>query len=176
MKEFIVGIYKSLSAFFMWLPFIYIRKLFLKICGMKFGKHTYFSRNLDIRVPYNIRIGNNVIINKRVLLDGRCEKITIGNNVDIAQDVKIWTLEHNTEDNTHGLKYGEVTIGDNVWIASNVTILPGVNIGKGAVIATGAVVTKDVPEKEIWGGCPAKFIKRRDNDCTYILKYRTWFE
>ena len=35
-----------------------------------------------------------------------------------------------------------------------------VTIGDNSAIAAGAVVTKDIPPGEIWGGVPAKFIKK----------------
>ena len=37
----------------------------------------------------------------------------------------------------------------------------GETINKGAVIGANALVNKDIPEYEIWGGVPAKFIKKR---------------
>ena len=40
-------------------------------------------------------------------------------------------------------------------------MLQGVTIGDGAVVAAGAVVTKDIPAGEVWGGVPAKFIRKR---------------
>lgn len=52
-----------------------------------------------------------------------------------------------------------VVISDHVWIGTGVTILPGVHIGKGAVVAAGAVVTKDVPEKCLVAGVPAKIVR-----------------
>jgi acetyltransferase-like isoleucine patch superfamily enzyme len=52
-------------------------------------------------------------------------------------------------------------IGDRVWVGANVTILKGVNIGNDAVIGAGSVVTKDIPEKAIAVGNPAKVIKYR---------------
>ena len=51
-------------------------------------------------------------------------------------------------------------IGDKVWIAANSVITKGINIGNGAVVAAGSVVTKDIPEHELWGGTPARFIKK----------------
>lgn len=58
-----------------------------------------------------------------------------------------------------------ISIGSDVWIGDNVTVLPScASIGNGAVIAAGAVVTKDVPPYEIWGGVPAKLIKKRFSD------------
>jgi acetyltransferase-like isoleucine patch superfamily enzyme len=47
-----------------------------------------------------------------------------------------------------------------VWIGANATICPGVSIGDGAVIAAGAVVTENVPDNTVYGGVPAKFIKK----------------
>ena len=175
-KEFIFGIYKLISSIIMWMPFRPVRQLFLLCCGMKMGKENYISRNVEIRVPYNIKTGNNVIINKKVLLDGRCANIRIGNNVDIAQNVQIWTMEHDVESPTHEGICGDVCIDDYAWIASRAIILPGVRIGKGAVVASGAVVTKSIPEYEIWGGVPAKCIKKRNRNLSYTLKNNTWFD
>jgi maltose O-acetyltransferase len=42
-------------------------------------------------------------------------------------------------------------------------------IGKGAVVAAGAVVTKDVGEREIVGGVPAKKIGERTTELNYKL-------
>lgn len=33
-------------------------------------------------------------------------------------------------------------------------------IGERSIIAAGSVVVKDVPPDEVWGGNPAKFIKK----------------
>ena len=52
-------------------------------------------------------------------------------------------------------------IGSDCWIGVGSTILKGVNIGDGSVIAAGSIVTKSIPSFEIWGGNPAKFIKKR---------------
>jgi acetyltransferase-like isoleucine patch superfamily enzyme len=41
-------------------------------------------------------------------------------------------------------------------------ILPGVTINDGAVIAAGAVVAGDVPPDCVFGGVPAKLIKKLD--------------
>ena len=54
-----------------------------------------------------------------------------------------------------------VDIGHDVWIGHGAIVLPGRSVGTGAVIAAGAVVTKDVPAYTIFGGNPARPIKRR---------------
>jgi maltose O-acetyltransferase len=109
-------------------------------------------------------------------LDGRGGSIRIGNNVDIAQETNIWSLEHNPNNDMHMTKSGDVVIDDYVWIASRVTILPGVHVGRGAVIASCAVVTKDVPPMSIIAGVPAKVIGYRDNKFKYTLNYRPLFQ
>ena len=68
---------------------------------------------------------------------------------------------------------GNVTIGNDVWIADNVTILSGVYIGDGAVIANGAVVVKDVRPYDIVGGVPAKHLKWRMTG-DYVRKLAWW--
>lgn len=141
----------------------------------KVGKNVSVLRNVEVLHPKNIEIGNNTVINNRVLLDGRGGILSIGSNVDIAREVNIWTLEHDVNNDNHDTKGGDVIIEDYVWLASRVTILPGVRIGKGAVVACGAVVTKDVPELAIVGGVPAKIIGKRKNSLKYKLDFNPIF-
>lgn len=143
------------------------------------GKKTNVMNNVII---YNknlsksqIQIGNNCVINRDCLLDGRVGKIIMGNNVDIARGVWIFTLEHDPHDDYHGQSSGDVILEDYVWIASRATILPGVKIGRGALVAAGAVVTKDVPEMAIVGGVPAKIIGMRRSALKYKLEHIPFF-
>lgn len=36
--------------------------------------------------------------------------------------------------------------------------MPNCSVGKNSIIAAGSIVTKHVPDNEVWGGIPAKFI------------------
>lgn len=152
-----------------------IRLFLVKKTLKSVGHNTHFLLGLDIRSGRNITIGNNCAINSSVLLDGRGGALTIGNNVDIAQETNIWTLEHDVHSDFHKSKGSNVIIEDYVWIASRVTILPGVKIGRGAVIASGSVVTKDVPSMSIVGGVPAKRIGTRQSALKYSLFYKPPF-
>lgn len=71
---------------------------------------------------------------------------------------------------------GDTVIGNDVWLGAESLIMPGVKIGDGAVIAARAVVTKDVAPFEIWGGNPAKFIKKRfsDSNIQKLLQIQWW--
>jgi len=175
-KIFLVAfIYYLLNSWLLFFPSHTLRKLALHFFLKDIGANTNFLHGIEIRSGNNISIGSNCVINARVLLDGRGGKLTIGNNVDIAQETNIWTLEHDVHSDTHQDNGADVVIEDYVWIASRVTILPGVRIGRGAVVATGAVVTKDVPSMAIVGGVPAKVIGQRKSNLSYTLNYRPLF-
>ena len=71
---------------------------------------------------------------------------------------------------------GNTIIGNDVWIGAEALIMPGVQIADGAVIASRAVVTKNVGAYEIWGGNPARLIKKRfeNEDITKLLQIKWW--
>ena len=104
-------------------------------------------------------IGKNITINKgaTILSPGR---VVIEDNVLIAPEVKIVTIDHDLYDRQNLYHFGKVTIKENAWICMGAIICPGVTIGKNAVVAAGAVVTKDVPDNVVVGGNPARFIKK----------------
>lgn len=57
-------------------------------------------------------------------------------------------------------KTAPIVIGDYVFIGARCMILKGVTIGDRSIVAAGSVVTKSIPADELWGGVPAKFIKK----------------
>ncbi len=184
MKPFLIQVYVCFLAFkdyifrqwIMYIPFYSFRKFFIKNTIHSLGENTSFLVGVEFRNGKNISIGNNSIINKKVLLDGRGGKLVIGNDVDIAQETNIWTLEHDVHDDHHKDIGADVIIEDYVWIASRVTILPGVRIGRGAVVASCALVNKDVPPMAIVGGVPAKVLGTRKSALKYKLHYKPWFK
>ena len=173
--EFKVALISFFTKLMMKIPFHFIRLLYLRLVLGEIGKNCTVCRNVEIRIPYNIYLGNNVVINKRVLLDGRGGKIKIGDNTDIAQDTFIWTLQHDYNDDYHKVCGGDVIIEDYVWIAARSNILPGVRIHKAAVIGTCSLVTKDVPANTIVGGVPARVIGKREVEPKYRLGSWGWW-
>ncbi len=152
-----------------YIPSHSIRNLFYKISGIKIGKKSYIHYGARFYLPKNIIIGRGTIIGDHAFIDGR-EKVLIGNNVDIASEVRIYNSEHDINSMNFTAINAPVEVGDYVFIGPRVTILPGVKIGQGAVIAAGSVVVKDVEPRTLVGGIPAKYIKDRElKEYTYRL-------
>lgn len=115
-----------------------------------------------------ITIGNNVGMSHVNIV--AMDSVTIGDNVMLGSCVKIWDTDFhsiNPEERLNGdinPKTAPVIIGDSAFIGATSIILKGVTIGKASVIGAGSVVTKNVPDGEVWGGNPAKFIKKLSLD------------
>ena len=114
-------------------------------------------------------IGDGCSISKSAYFGSEPFLVKIGDHVRITQNVKfithdegLWTLRHMGLIPSEAVKYGDIRIGDNCNISWNVIIMPNVHIGNNCVIAAGAVVTKNVPDGEVWGGVPARFIETID--------------
>lgn len=69
-----------------------------------------------------------------------------------------------------------ISIGNDVWIGANVAILDGVTIGDGAIVAANALVNKDIEPYTIYGGVPAKAIKKRfeQSEIEFLLQLKWW--
>jgi len=178
--EFITGLLWWVVGY---LPFHHLRRFFYRTAGMKIGTGSTLHMLGRVYDPRHIAIGEDSIIGEQFVLDGRRQLpgskggLTIGNHVDIASQVMIWTSEHDLADPTMKPKEEPVEIADYVFIGPRAIILPGVTIGRGAVVAAGAVVTKSVPPLHMVAGIPAKqFATRNEAALGYKLGRARWFQ
>jgi acetyltransferase-like isoleucine patch superfamily enzyme len=93
------------------------------------------------------------------------ERVTIGRDVNLGAGCKIIDTDFHSLDLQErianvNIPHRPVTIEDGAFIGTNAMILKGVTVGRESIIAAGAVVVKSVPPGEIWGGNPARFIRK----------------
>ena len=113
----------------------------------------------------NIRAGDHFGVNRNCFISAY-GGLKIGNNVSLGHGSCIFTAAHITDRtdiplNHQGVKAEPVVIKDDVLIGAGAKILSGVTIGEGVFIGANAVVDKDVPDFCIYGGVPAKLIRKR---------------
>ncbi|MCX6229761.1 MAG: DapH/DapD/GlmU-related protein [Bacteroidia bacterium] len=177
----IIILFKNIAANLFEIIYYLIGNIRASLLGVRLGRGAKVSPKAKIKGAYfidNATVGSAVVLGEGSYINsGFIMTGIIGKYCSIAYNVIIGPTEHNPKifstSPSHATKLGLPTskveklvappiIEDEDWIGANVVVLKGVIIGKGAIIAAGAVVTKDVPAMEIWGGVPARFIKRRE--------------
>lgn len=119
--------------------------------------------NAEISIGKNCGLSNCAIISMT--------KITIGDNVKIGGDVKIYDTDFHTMDyakrrnpKTDISKIDAVVIEDDVFIGTGSIILKGVSIGKRSIIGACSVVTQNIPQNQLWAGNPCRFIRNLEEN------------
>lgn len=178
--EFVTGVLWWIVGY---IPSHHVRRFFYRLAGIQIGSGSTIHMMARIYDPRHILIGTDTIIGEKASLDGRKQLpnsqggLEIGDHVDIASEVMIWTSEHDITDPSMKAIEEKVIIEDYVFIGPRAIILPGVKIGKGAVIAAGAIVTKNVEPLSIVAGVPAKKISERPESAIgYTLGRARWFQ
>jgi acetyltransferase-like isoleucine patch superfamily enzyme len=155
------------------LPF-WLRRVLYKLCRFDVDRSATLQGGIRFFHVGRLRVGEASLINRGVYLDNR-GGITIGKQVSIAHDVRIYTMGHDPHDPNFATKAATVQIDDHVVVFAGAMIMPGVHLGEGSVVMAGAVVTKDVPPGRMVGGNPAQDIGERGCQPAYRLKRRFWF-
>ncbi|MBR2840598.1 MAG: acyltransferase [Bacilli bacterium] len=142
---------------------------YLRSKGVKVGDDTYF---FSPRSTY-VDTANGIFIE----IGEKC-KITKGVNI-LAHDYSYSVLRPVYHDIPK--KAGKTVIGNNVFIGINSIILLNAKIGNNVIIGAGSVVSGEIPDNEVWGGNPARFIctlkeyyekckKRFEENAVIVLK------
>lgn len=108
----------------------------------------------------NIIDYKSVLIGKNVVIDSNNPRlITIESKVYITHGCTILTHFLDTTKKKTQFYTGPVSFGENCFLGCNTVICAPVRIGCNSIVAAGSIVTKDIPDNQLWGGVPAKFIK-----------------
>jgi len=135
-----------------------IAERLFKKCGVGFISEENFRFNFG----QYIEVGDFVFFNRGVFIDSK-GGVTIGNNVGITEEVRIFTHSHS--ESSHIIReYKPVVIRDYAKIYTGAVILPGVTIGEQAIVASHSLVTKDVPANTLVAGMPAQVVRERKTD------------
>ena len=124
------------------------------------------SKGKNIKVPHlgGVIIGNDVEIGANTCID----KGTLGDTI-IGDNVKIDNLchiAHNVliEDNVVVIALsmigGSVVLKENSYIAPSASVMNQLTIGKNSIVGLGSVVIKEVDDKDVVVGVPAKVIRK----------------
>lgn len=126
----------------------------VNLYGCSIGANTFIGPFCEIQK--NVNIGSHCKIQSHSFI---CEFVTIGSNCFIGHGVMFINdlFQDGGPAGGDQTKWKSTTIGKHVSIGSNATILP-ISICDGVVIGAGSVVTKDITEKGIYAGNPAKKI------------------
>ena len=111
--------------------------------GAKIGKNLFIDHGMGVVIGETSEIGDNVTIYHMATLGG------------IAPSI-------NSNDQRNTKRHP--TIEDDVVIGSGAQVLGPVTVGRCAKIGANAVITKDVPEKSVMVGIPAKNVGIADSE------------
>lgn len=147
-----------------------IRYLYRKLYKLIIGKiaPVNYAKKIGVNFEGEITIYGSVFFGTEPWL------ITIGNGCHITDGVKFITHDGGTLLFRKEIPDLEITkpikIGNECYIGNNAIILPGVTIGNKCIIGAGAIVSKDIPDKSVAVGVPARVIKTTDE---YLEKIKT---
>ena len=128
------------------------------------GDNTFIAADCTLHGPLNI--GREVAINHHCILDGGRAGIQLHDQVRIAAYCHLYAFDH-------GMDFAEpiykqavrsqgIEIGKDVWLGAHVGVKDGVKIAQQAVVGMNSMVTKDVAEREVVVGNPARRIRYRE--------------
>ncbi|WP_392891499.1 acyltransferase [Pseudomonas migulae] len=160
-NRLLVRILLALSALYWRVIYSELRARYDVSPGFRFnGKNILLYGDGDIGLGENSYIGDNSTVHAS---SGFNVKIGVG--CHISSNVRIFTESVKPDSDFRvkpvPAKAGDVTIADACWIGANVLINPGISIGENSVVGANSVVTRDIPPDEIWGGVPAKLIRKK---------------
>ncbi len=133
---------------------------FLKSCG----SNLQLALAVKLEECSNIQFGNDVYIGHGSWLSGAGGGICFDDQVMLGPYVTMVSGNHAFAENGSARfcrrtkTSRAIHIGFGTWIAAHCTVTAGVKVGQSCLLAAGAVACKDVPDRAIVAGVPARVI------------------
>jgi acetyltransferase-like isoleucine patch superfamily enzyme len=111
-----------------------------------------------------IEIGEGCFLNRNTMIAAQ-GRVAIGDHTMFANGCFVGDAEHRFDDPEKPITWqgftskGPVEIGSNCWFGVNCVVTSGVRIGERCVIGANSVVNRDLPDRVIAAGAPARPIR-----------------
>lgn len=107
---------------------------------------------------------SHILPKHQILTSSPPNSVSIGARTMLGPNVQIYAATHpllpEARRGTQGREYAKpIKIGADCWIGGATVICPGVTIGDGVTVGAGSIVTKDVGDRCVVVGNPARVIK-----------------
>lgn len=153
-----------------------IKKIEWLLFRYKYAKASMPQRMTMIRHKF-YHLGNNVSL-FTTSFGTEPYLISIEDNVSVASNVRFITHDISCFNMARYLgvdrnqvdKVGGIVLKENCFIGAYSILMPNCSVGRNSVIAAGSVVSKKVPDNEVWGGNPAKFIMTTDEYAKRVIE------
>jgi len=133
--------------------------------NVKLHNNVKISKNCSIfgSEKEQLSIGADTYIGMNTIINGFSAKVSIGNNVSIAQNVNIMSDSGPNASlvlqKIFPIEKKEVYIGQHCWIGAGVVILPGTRLEDYCVVGANSVVSGYFEKGSVIVGCPARTAK-----------------
>ena len=141
-------------------PMFGFRNALLRMFGAKIGKRVHIYPHVQVKLPWNVRIGNNVWIGEDTLLYS-WGMITIEEDVVISHKCQLCSGSHDCFDPDFPVLFSPIVVKKGAWLCTQAFIGPGVTVGEYAVISSGAILMKKAKAWGIYVGNPAMKVGER---------------
>ena len=139
----------------------YLKAKLLQLRGARIGKNVKLYGKITIKYPKNLVIGDNTTINDGTLINCK-EKVIIGKNCRISSGSQIHSTGLDVDKFPRVHHSAKIIIEDDVWIGSSCVITKGIRIRHKTTVSALSLVNKDLDSLSIYGGIPAKKLKKID--------------
>ena len=136
------------------------RRTILRAFGAKIGRGARVHASVNIWLPANLELGDQVLIGPGVRLYNQ-GRIRIGAQSVVSQRAHICASSHDLQDPEFQLVLRPVDIGERCWVAAEAFVGPGVTMGDRSVLAARGVLFGDAAADGVYSGNPAAHLKRR---------------
>lgn len=143
------------------IPFSRIKIKVLRLFGAEIGKGVVIKPSVNIKYPWNLKVGNYVWIGENVWIDNLVE-VSIGDNVCISQGAMLLCGNHNDKKTTFDLMVGKIIIEEGAWVGAQSVVCPNVTIHSHAVLAVGSVASHHLEGYAVYQGNPAIKVRERN--------------
>jgi putative colanic acid biosynthesis acetyltransferase WcaF len=136
------------------------RRFLLNLFGADLASGARVYGSARVWYPPNLKMGKGAVLGWQAYAYTQ-DRIVIEDYAVVSQFARLITGTHDPDSENFQLYTKPIHIHAHAWVAAAGFVGPGVTIGEGAVLGGAGVTFKDLEPWTIYGGNPAREIKKR---------------